>query len=359
MRIPVVRPLQPDWDRAKIIFRDLGEPSTLSNFGPLVRFLESRFAEILRVRPDQVVVFSSGTEAISAAVQTFSEPVNTVLLPDYSFIATLRAIGGLQYREQKIVDVHEADWWMNVDSAEWKEALFVPVAPFGDSPSRHFEHYSGKSAVFDCAASFGSEPDLSAIEVNHAYCFSLHATKVLGAGEGGFAVFGSEDWAAKARSWANFGRAGIAMLGDGRNAKMSEVQAAMYLANLEQWPRERQEWADSQAFARETSRTFGLKTNPSGFEHPHPYWIVELPSNLYREEFERFAKEHHIETRRWWPFSLAENAGLKSQPVASRLRENSLGLPMFRNFSSQERDRILEFLSDARDRLGGFGVHGS
>jgi dTDP-4-amino-4,6-dideoxygalactose transaminase len=66
--------------------------------------------------------------------------------------------------------------------------------------------------------------------------FSLHATKPLGIGEGGFLATASSDVAEQVRCLSNFGFQSGQARSIGTNAKLSEYHAAVGLAAVANWP---------------------------------------------------------------------------------------------------------------------------
>lgn len=335
MSIPVFRSQTLNWERAREIHDLYGDPSKLSNFGPLVRKLESQLATLLGVSAQQLVIFSSGTDSISASVATVAGQPQSLLLPDFSFLATLRSVQGPFRGSITVGDCDRDDWSLSLDSA--KSDVYVPVCIFGESPEYLMEKFSGKTAIFDAAASLGSVPDLSGMQTNHAVSFSLHATKILGAGEGGFTVFGDESWAQRAREWSNFGRSSeMDFLENGANAKMSEAQAAFILAQLESFEERQNQWKQAQALAKDATERLLFETHPRSFENPNPYWVVKFKDTSQRSDAEKLLTQSDIEFRSWWPTSLAKLNSESECPNSINLRETTLGLPMFLGITEEE-----------------------
>jgi dTDP-4-amino-4,6-dideoxygalactose transaminase len=72
---------------------------------------------------------------------------------------------------------------------------------------------------------------------------SLHATKVLGIGEGGFLATDDQDLARRVRQLTTFGfRGSRESQIPATNAKLSEYAAAIGLAALDAWPHNRLRW---------------------------------------------------------------------------------------------------------------------
>ena len=334
MTIPVFRSQHLDWKRARELHEAYGDDSQLSNFGPLVQKLEEELAAVLRVEKERLVVFSSGTLAIEAAVATTPGKRDSVAIPDFSFLATYRAVQGSFPGIISALDSEIEDWTIRDERRSFD--LYVPVCVFGSSPKYLLSKFSGRTSVVDAAASLGALPDLSCLESTHAVSFSLHSTKVLGSGEGGFTVFGDFLWAERARQWANFGRSsGSSFLDGGTNAKMSEVQAAFTLAQLEKFADNLPGWKYAQDLAREATRRLKLETHPHAFENPNPYWVVKFQDESQRVRAEKLLRARDIEFRSWWPLSLAKLNKQPELPNARNLRETTLGLPMYLGISEE------------------------
>lgn len=339
MDIPIFKPLPLHWESAARIAKEWGNPNQLSNFGPLVRRLEESISQLLNISSTRVVVFSNCTDAMAAAIATFGERL-PVAIPGFSFVATLRAAQAVSPGHLQVLDVDEADWALERGEFTQGSRMLVPVAPFGRNPDVLLSKFTDSPMVIDAAASFATFPDLSRLEGFQAVCFSLHATKVFGAGEGGFGVFGSDEWADRARSWSNFGRSGDQFGESGSNSKMPEIQAAFCLSRLEELDVELQDWRYSQKLAQTVTNELGLRVQPHGFESIHPYWTLELQTSDHRKKLEEHLTGVGIGSRRWWPTDLAQISGAAPLPNSHGLAERTLGLPMFRGMQETHFERI-------------------
>ena len=144
-------------------------------------------------------------------------------------------------------------------------------SPFGaplDVPAwEAFEDRTGIPVVIDGAASFDT------VQPTHIpFVVSLHATKILGAGEGGFIATTDSNLRDLLVGCCNFGFtetriATIAAL----NAKMSEYHAAVALASLDRWPRSAQRMHE---FASDTETphraTAASRSSPATGRSPAP-----------------------------------------------------------------------------------------
>jgi dTDP-4-amino-4,6-dideoxygalactose transaminase len=347
----------PHFDEVEPFLRRMDSSGVYSNFGPLATELEVAYSAFLGVDPRNVVSCANATLAIQGAVSVLDP--TTWVAPAYTFAATGHAVLGAGAR-LFLGDVRESDWTLDESPFLGDPQLgYLPVAPFG-APVE-LERWSGlPHVVVDGAASLGaSEGLLRRLPEGWAVCFSLHATKVLPAGEGGLAVFGSQEAADRFRQWANFGfdRDRISAF-PATNAKMSEVHAAYGLASLASWALEREEWMTALAEATRRSIRLGIHCLVEDFSGVRPYWVVRFADTQSRERAVQLLEASGIQSRAWWPALLtsmpafAPYATLPEYPVAESLCATTLGLPMFRGISLAEFDIVTAVLERAFGRLG-------
>jgi len=274
-------------------------------------------------------------------------------LPAFTFPATPAAVLAAG-RRPLFVDVDQGTLAMSPSRNPMGGS--VPVAPFGAAPDLVGWASLG-SVVHDAAASFGSEPDLSGLPSGQAVVFSLHSTKVLGAGEGSVVIFADPEAATEFRRWTNFGFAGTRdSVSSGINGKMSEVQAAYAHAALDQWHTERMEWQEARRKVRQVARDVDLECFESHDEWVSPYWIARFSGPESCGTAETVLARHGVETRRWWSrgchrmpaFGSVDSEQL---PVTDGVASSYLGLPMFRGLTDEHVERIQVALTAARAEL--------
>jgi dTDP-4-amino-4,6-dideoxygalactose transaminase len=294
-----------------------------------------------------VVSVSSATLGITGAV-TVCEATAWVA-PAWTFPATgLAVIEGAQ--RLRFSDINETSWLIEPGPATPGLGL-LPVVPFG-GPLDVSLWPEWPEVVLDAAASLGTQPNLSDLPAGWTVVFSLHATKVLGCGEGGIVVFGDVDRARRFRAWTNFGFMGSRVSETtGTNAKLSEMGAAYGLAALDAWPDEHADWVASHELAADVSSRLDLTGGPTRLDGTSPYWIVEFASETACLDAERRLHENGVQTRRWWPELLpgmpafrCEEASLTAFPVAHALSRRVLGLPMYRRMGHEVADAVLAAL---------------
>jgi dTDP-4-amino-4,6-dideoxygalactose transaminase len=346
-RVPVMRPRIPPTAAVLDRLHAIERSGQFSNFGPQEHELRARFAERLHVRTDQVATVSNATLGITGAAAILGGA--RWLTPSFTFAATPAALLAAGH-EVVLGDVDLMTWELEPGAADVDG--FVPVAPFGATPDI-LRWAVMERVVHDAAASLGADLDLSGLPSGHAVVFSLHATKVLGSGEGGIVVFGDEDAAARFRAWTNFGFAGSreAQVA-GLNAKLSEIQAAYAHAALDRWPQERDEWSAVRRFVRGLGAEFGLDTFETGDDGIDPYWIVRFAEAETCDAIEAALDERGIETRRWWSRGCHRMPAYRHLPAVplentATIADKYLGLPFFRGLEGAHRDRLEHALGDA------------
>ena len=366
--LPLARPLLPSAYQLRPYLREIDANRTYSNFGPLVRRLEARLADRLELETGRVVTVANATLGLAAALAAQNARQGAYcLIPGWTFVATAHAAieaGLVPY----FVDVDPTSWALEPDAARrliervspGSIGAVMPVAPFGRPIAveawDRFADETGIPVVIDAAAGFDT---LRASRV--PAIVSLHATKALGAGEGGFLSTTDPELADAFQQRINFGffgnrSASIAAT----NAKMSEYNAAVALAALDGWDATRARLAAASEMYREAlSGVRGVEPMAgSGREFVATTYVVEFDSDAPPvEHIEAALAARGIPTRRWW------NRGLRREPafvdfpatdlpVTERLAERTVGLPFFIDMDESDATRVADALDETLGRRG-------
>lgn len=361
--IPLMRPRLPDRHALAPYLAEIDENRWYSNFGPLERRFEANLADHFGLGGRQVVCVANGTQALSISLKSVARfPVGYCLMPSFTFAATPHAAvsAGL---EPYFLDVDPITWALDprkllsmIPKLDVPIAAVVPVAPFGATVDTEawdeFQAATGVPVVIDAAAGFdnarcGASPVM----------ISLHATKVMGIGEGGLVLCRDAEIAERVRAGRNFGfmRERVAEI-PGMNAKLSEYGAAVGLAALAEWPETRLAFLDVARHYREIfSDVAGVEFAP-GFlaENASSTCNIVLERPIASHVIESLAQDG-IEARRWW------NLGCHNEPVFAGCRREGLevtaelgqrvvGLPFYRDLNSDQIEQIRNSLDRALDR---------
>lgn len=315
--IKLLVPDMPDAEAVAPYLRRIDAARWYTNFGPLVRELEGRLAATFDAGCE-VVTTSSATSALELALAALELPPGArVMLPDFTFVATATSILRAGF-VPVVADVDPRSWLLTPEIARRAiEARFpdavMPVATFGcpqdaDAWDR-FSEETGLPVLVDAAGGFGNQRAGRRIHV----AFSLHATKSLGAGEGGFLVSRDAGLVERVRRLTNFGidvSTGI-VDAPGTNAKLSEYHAAVALAALDAWPRRREsrqaQWRTFLAQLAEGCPQLAVQERPqNGIYTIAP---VLLPDDAAGDAIMSALAAGGIQTRRWYYPPLSRHPG--------------------------------------------------
>lgn len=323
-----------------------------SNRGPLVNELEVAYSKYLSVDVELVVAISNATQAIQGLVSISKN--NNWIVPDYTFSATGLAVLGAN-RKLILCDVNLTDWKVDLSLLNTKHKThgLIPVMPFG-SPVDFEPYLDFENVIIDAAASLGSiPPKFSEMPNSWAVVYSLHATKVLGAGEGAIVVCRNPDMASKLRAWINFGfLEGRSSEILGINAKMPEVMAAYGLFSIQNANLERSEWLTSQRHVAKRSGDFEWSTFVNKTPQFVPYWVAQFKNEVVKKSVTASLNLSGIQTRDWWARPLSEQkAFAKSETISTTrnsryLAKAHLGLPMYRGLSEELVNEICDLIQE-------------
>lgn len=347
--IPILRPKLPKAADVFSLLERIDQNRIYSNYGPILEEYKAEIARYLKIDPELIVILSNATLGIQGAVSILTPKIWQV--PNFTFAASGLAV--LQANKQVLLrDVNLETW--KLDIPETKSVTsdgFLPVAPFG-SPLDISEWSLIPNVIFDAAASLGA-PILNIEELNSssAIVFSVHATKVLGAGEGGIVICGSKEMADELKMWSNFGfTAARESAIVGTNAKMPEISAAYGLTSLLQRETEFEEWGDARNKISPIIKEFGIDNVTSTYCGSNPYWIISLDSKEQCDEMSEALKLASIESRKWWPHQLKsmpifrDLEGVGKYPNSQDIIDTTLGLPFYRGISEIHIERIYKVL---------------
>ncbi len=346
--VPVMRPSLPVLEELEPYLRAIERNRWYSNFGPLVVELEQRLALALGGGTGAVVTANNGTAALTAALMALEVPPGgLVAVPSWTFCASAHAVllAGLT---PYLVDVDGSTWVMGPDAvraAMTRESLslaaVMPVVPFGapldDREWRRFRAETGIPVLIDAAAAFDTwrASDIPA-------AISLHATKTLGAGEGGLVVSADPAFIKRVRQALNFGFRDTATAQvPASNGKMSEYAAAVALAALDGWSAIRADWCRAAALYAPLAARQDIVTQAGfGRDWVGSAFVVRVPGQDGRTLATALAARG-IQTRLWWPLALCDHPAFAScpgdaAPVGRRLARECLGLPYYRDVAPED-----------------------
>lgn len=355
--IPVMRPRLPTAERLVPYLEKIDAASIYSNYGPLACALEERLAAHYGIAPKSLTTVANGTLglALALAVQTV-RPSTLCVIPAWTFVASAHAAtmaGLVPY----FIDVDARSGMLDPDRIDGEIArapapvsAVMPVAPFGQPVDiaawDRFRSRTGLAVVIDAAAGFDAlRPGATPAVV------SMHATKVMGIGEGGFVACTDAALIRSIRARANFGFSGTRQaIAAAVNAKLSEYHAAVGLAALDEWADARAQWMEvARAYRAAIPQSNRLRFQ-DGFGQS---WIASTcvlsVANSTATRVERDLGAAEIDTRRWWGDGAHAHPATadypRSQlPATEALAHAAIGVPFHRDLADADIRRIADVI---------------
>lgn len=356
--VPVARPRLPSADEILPYLRAIDAARTYSNHGPLAHRLEARLAQHFGLPGECVVLLANATLGLALALGAVgAEPGGRCLMPAWTFVATAHAACQAGLRPG-LADVG-ADWALDpaeaaaLAVADRSIGAVMPVMPFGrplDPAPWDALAESGLPVVIDAAAGFdGLTPGRAPAVV------SLHATKVLGVGEGAFAISTDPALIEQIRWRAQFGFPGRReSVGPGTNAKLSEYGAAVGMAALDRWREDRADWMRAAALYRAAlAGVPGVRLQDGlGIDWVSSTLVVELPPGVEAEPVTAHLALSGIDSRAWWGRGIHRHAAFAdlpcpALPVTERLARTTVGLPIYPDLTDVAVARVAAALARA------------
>jgi dTDP-4-amino-4,6-dideoxygalactose transaminase len=348
--VPTFRPRLPTADALAPLLREIDENRWYSNFGPLVQRFEANLASRLHVADRNIVTVANATAGIALALQeACGAGSGLCMMPAWTHTASAVAATAAGLTPW-FVDVSSDTWQLHPNAARCylkavsqRPKAIVVVSPFGGRVDiaawEEFTTDVGIPVVVDAAGAFDTvRPAKAVMQV-----VSLHATKVLGMGEGGFIIAGDEQQGERLRRMTNFGldRHRVSIL-PGVNAKMSEYAAAVGLVALDMWPQTRFNFLDAaNRFLRALTRVPSVVPAP-GFDGtiatstanvilPGP-WATGIIDSL---------SQKGIGARKWWVSGCHRHPMFAHCPrtelnVTEKLQNSVIGLPFFVDITDEQ-----------------------
>lgn len=318
-------------DRMTEYLQHSNDQQKFSNFGYCETLLRRRLADRLKVPHDRTSLGSSATSLLSMSSEltaTGKMGVRRVYFPVFSFFSTFSIASN---------SPNEAVWY-DVDSKtmlpcfhegiEASDIVYMNV-PFGSpkiTPYLDLAKHLPCLVVIDAAACLPGllyqNRDLSDLPDNVIIVFSLHATKLLSSGEGGYCVFGKKV-PGHIQQLTNFGIDPQRRQSWKRscNAKMSEFNAAAGLCGLDLFEHNAQLVMQAKNFAQSVSQQYELTL----FEDINvPTLTINMQVSNAKSLIKPLAAEGY-ETRQWWSLSDKLDPERHRQSIA--LHNGLLGVP--------------------------------
>lgn len=362
-KIFVTSPLMPPLEEFMPYLQKIWQNRILTNGGEFHQELEEALARYLGVK--YVCLFANGTLALLTALQALRVTGEVITTP-YSFVATSHTLlwNGLT---PVFVDIDPRTF--NIDPERIEELItpqttaIMPVHCYGipcnvDKIQQIADIY-GLKVIYDAAHAFGVRQSGNSI-LNHGdlSVLSFHATKVFNTFEGGAIICHDNRTKQRIDYLKNFGFAGeTRVVAPGINAKMNEMEAAFGLLQLQYIDNALLERASiSKRYSEALKDIPGVTFFDAAdrFEWNHAYYPVLIDSSfpLSRDALYEALKTENVYCRRYFyplissfaMYNHLPSAASDKLPVASRLAEQILCLPIYPDLQIEDQMRVIDIL---------------
>jgi dTDP-4-amino-4,6-dideoxygalactose transaminase len=362
--IPIMRPKLPSAEQIAPYLRAIDASRIYSNYGPLALSLEQRLATHFGLSEGTITTVANATLGLTLALAAQgARPGTLCAIPAWTFIASAHAAtmaGLVPY----FVDVDADSWAVDpekiagaIAGAPAAVGAVMPVVPFGRpidvAAWDRFRSRTGLPVVIDAAAGFDTITPSAVPAV-----VSLHATKVIGIGEGGFVMSTDAAIIRDIRIRSNFGfLASREATVPAANAKLSEYHAAVGLAGLDEWVEVRSEWMTLARAYREALPESNRLRFQDGFGKS---WVastcVVRLADSGAPQAESALAQAEVETRRWWGEGAHAHPATAAFPRASlpateALAHSTIAVPFFRDLGPADIRRVAECVLSAAEAL--------
>jgi dTDP-4-amino-4,6-dideoxygalactose transaminase len=363
MPITVTSPLLPDLNEFNQALQEIWNSKWITNNGSFHKKLESALCEYLKV--PYISLFTNGTLPLLTALQALRITGEVITTP-YSFVATTHSIWWNNCKPV-FVDIDPMTGNIDPDCIEAaitpKTSAIMPVHVYGQPcDTKRIQEIADKyglKVIYDAAHAFGVEVDgESVLNAGDMSTLSFHATKVYNTLEGGALVMHDEQTKKRIDYLKNFGFAGeTEVVAPGINSKVDEVRAAYGLLNLKQVDQaiaNRQKVAQKYRAALRNVPGIRFFDDMPGVRHNYSYFPIFINAEEFgmtRDELYFKMKADNVLGRRYFyplisTFSTYRglpSAAPENLPVATRLANEVICLPMHHELSDEDINRVLSY----------------
>ena len=339
------------------LLKGVWERGILTHNGPLVQQLEKDLCFKLGI--ENFVAVSNGTIAIQMAIKAL-ELKGEIITTPFTWIATVSAI---KWEDCTPVFCDIDPCTLNIDPHKIeslitdKTVAIMPVHVFGNPCDIDTIESIAKKhdlkVIYDGAHAIGSTYNgKSLLEYGDITATSLHATKLLNTAEGGGCITRDSDLHEKLKRIRFFGHDDTKeIVEDGFNGKMTEVHAALGMANLKYYDAVLEDRKRVYMRYKDALKNMGslkLQTIHSG-EPNYSYFPVVFNSESQLIEVEKKLNECSIFPRRYFYPSVDTIQYLESKqicPVSRDISERILCLPIWWKLEDEVVERVVEAIRE-------------
>lgn len=331
--------------------------------GKYVKEFEDLFAKFIGAK--HAIATNSCTSALEIVVKSIGIKGKKILVPSQTFVATGNAVIA-SGNTPVFVDINKNTLCMSLESIKKNMSpdvagiILVHIGGLITPEYYDIKSYCNINGLFlieDSAHAIGSNiNEKKSGTLGTAACFSFYPTKLMTTGEGGMITTDSEKLANLCRLYRNHGGDGTNFFYNSSNHRMTEISAAIGLAQLNEidfFIKERNKIAST--YRKYLSNITGIELLPV-YEHIfNCYWnfYFILDDNFDRQFFRMQMLEYGIQTGDAYspPCHLQRAFDSYINPeqdfsVTERILQKHVSLPMYVGMTEQDVEYICKKVED-------------
>jgi dTDP-4-amino-4,6-dideoxygalactose transaminase len=356
--IYVTKPSLAPLDEYTELLKGVWERGILTHNGPLVQQLEQEICKKLDL--SNFITVTNGTIAIQMAIKAL-ELKGEIITTPFTWVATLSAI---QWEGCTPVFCDIDPDTLNIDPSKIEEMItdktvaIMPVHVFGNPcdvetisaiASKH-----NLKVIYDAAHAIGSTyKGKSLLEYGDISATSLHATKLLNTGEGGGCITTDPILHEKLKRIRFFGHNDAKdIVEEGFNGKMTEIHAALGLANLKYYDDVLNDRKVKYFYYKEAlSKLTFLRFQEIQLGEPnYSYFPIIFNTEEQLLKVELALQEQNIYARRYFYPSVNTLSNIvqhEKMPISEDIASKILCLPLYFSLNKADIEKIISLISHA------------
>jgi len=338
------------------ILKEAWDSGILTHNGPLVQRLEKEVNNYLNL--NSAVAVTSGTIALQIAIKALNLTGEIITTP-FSWIATSSAIRW-EKCEPVFVDIDPDT--LNIDPKKIEEAIthrttaIMPVHAFSNpcdiEAIENIAKRHNLKVIYDAAHAFAvNYKGKSVMNYGNISCTSWHATKLFNTGEGGACFTQDPELFEKIKKLRFFGyNDNKNIVEDGCNGKMTEVHAALGLANIKYIDNVKEKRKQIfRIYHDELSKLNFIsfqKFNPDSYNYSYMPIIFDNETRCLNT-LKKLAKNNIFARRYFYP-SLNTIKAVKAyskMPISEDIASRIICLPSYNNLDIESIYNIIKIVS--------------
>lgn len=338
--------------------------------GPKVKEMEQAFADYVGVK--HCIACASGTDALLLALKAWDVKAgDAVFVPSFTFFASAEVVA-MQGATPVFVDVDQDTFNMDIRDlllkiertvklGRLKPKAIIAVDLFGLPADfkliRQIAQRYGLYLLEDAAQGFGGRiGDQKACTFGDIAATSFFPAKPVGCyGDGGAVFTNNDEWAELMDSYHLHGKGSDRYdnVRIGLNSRLDSIQAAILLVKLKAF-RDHELVDVNRVAERYTEKLKGVVKTPEipkGFYSSWAQYTIKVADKEVRAKLQEALKAQDIPTAIYYPIPMHRQTAFSALdpkenccPVADRLADTVLSLPIHPYLSEEDQDKICSVL---------------